>query len=465
MAGSLKVKIGIAGFAVIILLGIPLLENSFFAPVTIKRWAKLSWDDFQGIPQPFSSYEAAIASAIYLEYDSTRERFHAYAGQHNVGSWAKRSRPSQDYELNHEQCHFNITELHARKLNEYIGENPDGTEYLFSLRRNSINIDLRKMQREYDSETDHSLNLDKQCRWEYKIDSLLVLDSGWVTDKFSGATVFLPSKYRLSKGTTDGKNRYREYSANKYGLSFSLISFQNESYDDSTIYRILGNYRKGQDTVKSATIARTDVLSKASLVVKDSSNHTSYFIWVHNKSYVYCVGAKYSNGTGDTTGYFQIATSYLNSFSVINTDSIWISEFERSMAPITYSSASKMDGSPSKGARYCMSIEKEAQRPGFYRGPIFRDDGAILVPFDNLIDPDSLHYSDVLLIDNGLYSFDPTSEGQIYFIPADKVPKSPYRIDFGYTLKKDSLKKCYQFYHHTLQMTPQIQPTFAENGL
>ena len=170
MAGSLKVKIGIAGFAVIILLGIPLLENSFFAPVAIKKWANLSWDDFQGIPQPFSSYEAVIASAVYLEYDSTTERFHAYAGQHNVGSWAKRSRPIQNYELNHEQYHFNITELHARKLNEYIAENPNGNEYLFNLRLNSINIDLRKMQTEYDSETDHGLIFDTQRRWEYRID-------------------------------------------------------------------------------------------------------------------------------------------------------------------------------------------------------------------------------------------------------------------------------------------------------
>jgi hypothetical protein len=123
-----------------------------------------------------------------------------------------------------------------------------------------------------------------------------------------------------------------------------------------------------------------------------------------------------------------------------------------------------MEGTRSKDSRYCLSIEKD-EKPGFYREPIFRDDGALLLPFDCVIDQDSLHYSDVLLIDNGIYSFDPTSEGQIYFIPADQVPKSSFRIQFGYTLKKDSLKDCYQFYHHTLQITPQIQPTFAENGI
>jgi hypothetical protein len=123
-----------------------------------------------------------------------------------------------------------------------------------------------------------------------------------------------------------------------------------------------------------------------------------------------------------------------------------------------------MEGTRSTDSRYCLSIEK-AESPGFYRSPILRDDGALLLPFDNLIDHDSLHHSDLLLVNDGIYSFDPTSEGQVYFIPADKVPKSSYRIDFGYTLKKDSLNECYRFYHHTLQITPQIQPTVAENGL
>lgn len=75
---------------------IPLLETKFFAAVTVKKWGKVSWNDFQGIPQPFSSYEDGISSSIYLEYDSTKGRCVAYAGQNNVQSWAKRSQEEQD---------------------------------------------------------------------------------------------------------------------------------------------------------------------------------------------------------------------------------------------------------------------------------------------------------------------------------------------------------------------------------
>jgi hypothetical protein len=455
MANLVKTKTGLSIFSVSILILIPLFESNFNAPVVIKRWSKLTWDDFQGFIQPFSRYEAAISSAIYLEYDSSRQTYHAYAGQNNVRSWAKKnSNGYLDYTLNHEQHHFNITELHARQLNQYISENPGESESLYLLRLRSINIDLRKMQRQYDFETNHGSLFGKQRRWEFKIDSLLLLDSGWVTDKFSGAKVFLPAKYMLSKGITDGKSRYREYSWNKYGMSFSLISFQNESYDDSTIDRIVANERNGVDILKSVTIDRNELFTKVSLIRKDSSSYTSYSVWYRDKSYLYYLSAKYPANTGDSTGYFQVAKSYLNSFSVVNTDSLWITKFEKSNSPITYSSASKANGTGHKDSRYCLTIEK-AEKPGFYRGPIFRDDGGLVLPFDYLLDGDTLHYSDLLLINESIYAFDPTNDGQVFFIPSDKVPKLSYRIDFGYTLKKDSLKECYQFYHHSLQLQSQ----------
>jgi hypothetical protein len=225
MANPLKVKIGIAVFAILVLILIPLFQTKFFAPVTVKRWGKVSWSDFQGIPRLFSSYEAGISSSIYLEFDSVKGRYVAYAGQNNVQSWAKRSYEQQDYLLNHEQYHFNITELHARMLDEYIEENPDGTLDLYLLRLGSINIDLEKMQNQYDNETSHSLIYDRQSRWEYEIDSLLSLDGGWVTDYFSGARVFFPNTPDSTKGFADKNAGYRCYYLKKYGMQLAMFSY------------------------------------------------------------------------------------------------------------------------------------------------------------------------------------------------------------------------------------------------
>lgn len=457
MAGSLKVKIGIAAFAVIILLGIPLLENSFFAPVTIKRWATLSWDDFQGIPQPFSSYEAAIASAVYLQYDSTRERFHAYAGQHNVGSWAKRSRSCQEYTLNHEQYHFNITELHARKLNEYIAENPDGSEYLYNLRRGSINLDLRRMQSQYDNETNHSLIYDRQRRWEYKIDSLLILSKGWTTDHFSGARAYFPTTPDSTQGFSENNVGYRCYYLKKYGMQFSLFSYHMGELAVYDLNNSAPSFEaKNGRVLKSVTVDSSVYDFNAFVISNDTSGFTYYTRWVYANPYLYKLYSWYPNDTGDSTGYAKNALSFVKSFQIENMDEYWIERLEASDSPIIFSTVSKKDEKKERaGSQYCMHIGS-SKPVGFYRGPFFRDDGAMFLAVDHLVHPDSLHYQDVLLMNRDWYSHTPTPEGHVYFVPAKNIPNEKYDIKFGYILLKDSVNECYEFYHERLEVTPKI---------
>src|SRR5688572_18826003 len=110
MASFLKVKIGVSLFSIFIIIIIPLLQSNFNATATIKRWSKLSWTDFKGIPRPFTQSGAAISSDILLEYDSGSSQFIAYAGQNNMRSWTEMDTLAI-YGLNHEQYHFNITEL------------------------------------------------------------------------------------------------------------------------------------------------------------------------------------------------------------------------------------------------------------------------------------------------------------------------------------------------------------------
>jgi hypothetical protein len=284
----------------------------------------------------------------------------------------------------------------------------------------------------------------------------LVLDSGWITDKFSGARAYLPSKPILSKGISKSQSRYRGYNLDKYGMSLTMMSLQNELFDDSTIFRIINTYPNRKDTLKAFTIEKGDNSLKASLFLRDSSNRNSYCVWIYNKKYLYNISATYPNNVGDTTGYYQIAMSYINSFSIVNTDSLWIAELENSSSPITYSNVNKKEKSSRENTQYCLGIGKSEQR-GFYRGPFFRDDGAMFLSYDHLVHADSLHYKDILLVNKDLYSFSPTPDGQIYFVPKSNIPNGKYRIDFGYILKKDSTKECYEFYHESLEVvSPKI---------
>jgi hypothetical protein len=171
---------------------------------------------------------------------------------------------------------------------------------------------------------------------------------------------------------------------------------------------------------------------------------------------LYQIKTRYPNNTGDTTGYTRIASSFINSFHVVNTDSYWISKLEASDSPIIFSTVSKRDEKKKDDdSRYCMHIGPSG-RQGFYRGPLYRDDGAMFLAYDYLVHPDTLHYQDVLLLNKDWYSHTPTPEGQIYFVPNKNIPKEKYELKFGYILLEDSVNECYQFYHESLKIIPKI---------
>lgn len=136
---------------------------------------KLSWSDFQGAPDPSSSNAALTHSGINVEFGYNRSTLtHAIKCRFNKSlSWG---RIKNDYILNHEQGHFDISEGYARMLHKSL------KEYVFNSK--TVSSDLNKihsnvmqqhvkMQQQYDLQTNHSLNAEKQKEWNIKIDSLL----------------------------------------------------------------------------------------------------------------------------------------------------------------------------------------------------------------------------------------------------------------------------------------------------
>lgn len=453
MANLLKLKVGIAAVSISIIIMIPLMESNFNAPVRIKRWSALTWDDFQGFVRPFSTYEAVISSDVYLDYDSTSKSYRAYAGQHNVASWAKMEAGNSDYLLGHEQYHFNITEVHARKMNRIIRQYPGKRDAFYLGKLMEIRNDLYKMQEQYDRETNHSTIFNKQRRWEFKIDSMLMLDSGWMIDPYSGARIFFPSQATFQNGVNADPSPYRYYTLSKYAMSFFLISFQNPIYEDELFSGILENYKNSADTVKFSKIEHTDDLDKITILLRDSSSVTSCIVWLHRHPYLYKLAVRYPNANGDTTGYQQNAASFINSFSIVDTDTMWLRMSDESTSPITLQHIIEANNPDKENENMCFRIGSDS-RIGFYRGPIFDGNGSLLLAMDFIADNDSLHYEDILMVGNSVYSYEPSAKGQIYYVPAENLPKDPSVVKFGYLLKKDSAEKCYQFLHEALMLNP-----------
>lgn len=135
---------------------------------------KLSWADFKGEPNHNVSAVAITASGISFgfsvrETDSevvgfTTEVFcHFYPEQ----SWYKPD-IADAHVLGHEQLHFDITELHARKFRQRISMLKVSNTIKSELRQlnKTINKELSEMQNRYDAESNYSRDFENQAKWK-----------------------------------------------------------------------------------------------------------------------------------------------------------------------------------------------------------------------------------------------------------------------------------------------------------
>ena len=135
---------------------------------------KLTWEDFKANPNLESDAIALTASGITFGYSlktsgnriidfSTSVEAQFYPSQ----SWYLKGKDN-DYILKHEQLHFDITELYARKFREKLSRLPVSRtvkEQMNAIHK-KINESLNQEQRRYDLETEHSINKEVQKHWE-----------------------------------------------------------------------------------------------------------------------------------------------------------------------------------------------------------------------------------------------------------------------------------------------------------
>ncbi|MEO5591750.1 MAG: DUF922 domain-containing protein [Chitinophagaceae bacterium] len=139
-------------------------------PWTASR--RLTWDDFKSRPDNNSANAALTSSKITFKYNyDSDKRFNYTIGcvfEKNT-SWG---RVKTDYILSHEQGHFDIAEIYARKLNKIIKAykfNAATAQKEVPAIYQKIMNDLSAMQNQYDDETDFSRDKEQQAAWSEKI--------------------------------------------------------------------------------------------------------------------------------------------------------------------------------------------------------------------------------------------------------------------------------------------------------
>lgn len=154
-------------------------DNEVLEQDSLIEWSenkKLRWDYFQGYPDTinFSGFGAVSYTVIPFE------NFNVYDDSIVIDlpcyfvvykSWVVK--PTNNL-LNHEQGHFDITEIIARKMrrdiSNYISTDNEATTKFYQLVSDKYYFKEKNMLNElYDKETDFSRNTEGQKHWDTKI--------------------------------------------------------------------------------------------------------------------------------------------------------------------------------------------------------------------------------------------------------------------------------------------------------
>ncbi|MEM1246895.1 MAG: DUF922 domain-containing protein [Acidobacteriota bacterium] len=179
-------------------------EPKIFAPKhdndVYASYRQLVWDDFKGSLQVWGPELAMLASTIQLEdlraqTERTEDGWEARVASLEVVALmdklqsSSKSAGRNDYTLRHEQGHFDITELGARRLRRAVldvvgkGSSEGAARYDLEQRLREVYAEtlqsMQKMQMQYDGETSNGQRKGKQKLWWKKLQKLMDETDGW----------------------------------------------------------------------------------------------------------------------------------------------------------------------------------------------------------------------------------------------------------------------------------------------
>ena len=149
---------------------------------------KLAWEDFQGKPDAASEHTAT--TVYWLDYTYKWDGNGKLTMKVNCSflrdkSWKKTDKKLTPELLDHEQLHFDIAEIHARKMRQAFSNfafahtnNSNTKADLENIFRKTMD-EVHAMNAKYDEETNHSKNIASQRQWSLKIKSMLQELSGY----------------------------------------------------------------------------------------------------------------------------------------------------------------------------------------------------------------------------------------------------------------------------------------------
>jgi predicted secreted Zn-dependent protease len=149
-------------------------ENEEVIPWKYERM--LTWEDFQCEPKRGTDVVATTSTTLGISYQLIDGQL-SYSITCNFSKLKSWGSMRTGYILAHEQGHFDITELMARKLHAdlqaYVVNKKTFRQDIARIYQAAVQ-EKERMQESYDRETDHSRNKQRQYEWLDYIERLLL---------------------------------------------------------------------------------------------------------------------------------------------------------------------------------------------------------------------------------------------------------------------------------------------------
>ena len=152
-----------------------LLADSAFAWSATRR---LTWSDFRARPPGSGAEVAKTAYALFYAWKCQRQEFdfRVIAGFRPRQSWVKalalRDTVLRRSALRHEQTHFDLAEVHARRMRRYFDSLANAcrkTDSELSELAGRLMQEEKAEQQRYDAETNHGLRSEAQAAWNAEV--------------------------------------------------------------------------------------------------------------------------------------------------------------------------------------------------------------------------------------------------------------------------------------------------------
>ena len=138
----------------------------------------LAWSDFQASPPSEGAEAAKTSYTLYSVWQCRGEvfTFRVLAGFRPRQSWVKpivlKDSTQRRTILGHEQTHFDLAEVHARRMRRAFEELTHAcaqTDKEIQALLQRLTQDEKSEQRRYDAETNHGLIADQQAAWSRSV--------------------------------------------------------------------------------------------------------------------------------------------------------------------------------------------------------------------------------------------------------------------------------------------------------